>query len=239
MVDGSLSLGFFIFLLLLSAALLKVWCRQSKVNRLFNLFSPCQETLSCEITEQELRLRSRFENSHRTSRLRWQQPQPSHWRRPLWAPEYKHGVKRVNQAWPYRKTASASQKKDFWKLNSCPGLVITVLKDVLPQFESVLGSQQNYNVVTRFLFAEAKRGKKAGLAALGHEKPHGIFLFVGETVKNKPISLFVSWSSSLLHLREICCLSVDFLQHQSPSSRVLRQTSSVVYDGVRHSPKKI
>lgn len=43
---------------------LKVWCRESKVNRLFNLFSPCQETLSCEITEQEVKLRNYFENSH-------------------------------------------------------------------------------------------------------------------------------------------------------------------------------
>lgn len=65
MVPGSLSQCFFTFLLFLSAALLKVWCRQSKLNRLFNLFSPCQESLSCEITEQEPRQRSPFKNSHR------------------------------------------------------------------------------------------------------------------------------------------------------------------------------
>lgn len=65
MVLGSLSQCFFTLLLFLSAALLKVWCRQSKLNRLFNLFSPCQESLSCEITEQEPRQRSPFKNSHR------------------------------------------------------------------------------------------------------------------------------------------------------------------------------
>lgn len=43
----------------------KVWHRQSKVNRLFNLFSPCQETLSCEITEQKPRQRSCVGNGHR------------------------------------------------------------------------------------------------------------------------------------------------------------------------------
>lgn len=32
-----------------------------------------------------------------------------------------------------------SLKKDFWKLNSCSGLVVAIVKDVLPQFESVLG----------------------------------------------------------------------------------------------------
>lgn len=53
------------FFSFLSAALLKVWCRQSKLNRVFNLFSPCQESLSCEITEQEPRRRSPFKNSHR------------------------------------------------------------------------------------------------------------------------------------------------------------------------------
>lgn len=112
---GFLSLGFFIFLLYLSAALLKIWCRQSKVNRRFNLFSPCQETLSCEITEQELRLGSRFGNSHGTSRLRWQQPQLSHWQRPLWAPEDKHGDKTAQSSMTWQKKTLYRLKKGLLK----------------------------------------------------------------------------------------------------------------------------
>lgn len=124
-----LSLGFFIFLLLLSGALLKVWCRQSKVNRLFNLFLPCQETLNCEITEQKLRLRRLFKNSHRTSRC-WQQPQPSPWQRPLWAPEYKHGDKRVNQAWPYKKKPLRRLKKGLLKAQLVIVTILTIVTTV-------------------------------------------------------------------------------------------------------------
>ena len=43
----------------------KVGCRQSKFNRLFNLFSPCLYTLSSEITEQQPRKYRDFENIQR------------------------------------------------------------------------------------------------------------------------------------------------------------------------------
>ena len=49
----------------LSAIHFKVGCRQSKVNRLFNLFSPCLYTLSCEIAEQQPRQYGDFENIQR------------------------------------------------------------------------------------------------------------------------------------------------------------------------------
>lgn len=49
----------------LSATHFKVGCGQSKVNRLFNLFSPCLYTVSCEIAEQQPRQYRDFENIHR------------------------------------------------------------------------------------------------------------------------------------------------------------------------------
>lgn len=49
----------------LSATHFKVGCRQSKVNRLFNLFWPCLYTLSCEIAEQQPRQYRDFENIQR------------------------------------------------------------------------------------------------------------------------------------------------------------------------------
>lgn len=49
----------------LSAIHFKFGCRQSKVNRLFNLFSPCLYTLSCEIAEQQPRQYRDFENIQR------------------------------------------------------------------------------------------------------------------------------------------------------------------------------
>lgn len=196
-----LSLGFFIFLLLLSGALLKVWCRQSKVNRLFNLFLPCQETLNCEITEQKLRLRRLFKNSHRTSRC-WQQPQPSPWQRPLWAPEYKHGDKRVNQAWPYKKKTTSPSQEGTFESSTRYSYYSDYSNHSL---KASWRSQQNKNIATRSLIAEAKMRKKLAWLVSDITVLMVIFLFSGEPVKNKPVSWFVSWSSSLLHLRQIFC----------------------------------
>lgn len=148
---------------------------QSKVNRLFNLFPSCQETLSCEITEQELRLCSRFENSHRTSPLRWQQPQPLYWWRPLGTPEYIHGHKWVNQAWPYRKTASLSQERllkaqlMLWPCSCyCEGCVATIWKCSGDHSRTIMSPPGS-------LLLRPRGEKVAGLTALGHHSPNGHF----------------------------------------------------------------
>lgn len=200
---GFLSLGFFIFLLFLSAALLKIWCRQSKVNRRFNLFSPCQETLSCEITEQELRLGSRFGNSHGTSRLPWQQPQLSHWQRPLWAPEDKHGDKTPQSSLTWQKKPLHRLRKGLLKAQLVSWLWSWRL--VLPPFESVL-EDHSRTVMSPpgSLLLRPRGGKKeAGLAAFGGDNPHGYFS--GEEETRQPVcrleQLITSSQTDLLCFR--------------------------------------
>lgn len=217
---GSLSLGFFIFLLLLSAALLKVWCRQSKVNRLFNLFSPCQETLSCEITEQELRLRSHFENSHGTFRLAAASA------RALLVSAVSPRIQTRRQtdqsSLTLQKKTRHHLKKGLLKAQLMPWPCSYYSKGCVENVWKRPGDHSRTIMLPPGSLLQ-EGGKKAGLAALGHDSPHGHF--VGEPVKNQPTGFFVCWSSSLLHLRQIFCVSLNFLQHkrlQSPSSRIFR-----------------
>lgn len=127
------------------------------------------------------------------------------------------------------KNRSTVSRKDFWKLNSCPGLGAAIEGCVTYVWKRPGRSQQNCNVATRFLITEAKRGEKKKLVC---PLSDGTILTAIFLVKKKPVSRFVGCSSSLLPPRQICCVSVDFLQREKHAVSILQSLQTNVFSGL-------
>lgn len=147
-------------------------------------------------------------------------------------------TKRINQAWLDRKNRFTISRKDFWKLNSCPGLGAAIEGCVTSVWKRPGRSQQNCNVATRFLITEAKRGKKRSWSGRFRTGQSSRLFFWWRRNPSAGLSAgaahyFIPDRFAVFPLTFSNARSVP-----SPSSKVFRQTSSVVYDGSRPQHKE-
>lgn len=134
------------------------------------------------------------------------------------------------------KNRSTVSRKDFWKLNSCPGLGAAI---VLPTFESVL-EDHSRTVMSPpgSLLLRPRGGKKRSWTGRFRTEQSSQLFFWWR--RNPSAGLSAAAAHYFLPDR-FAVFQLTFSNARSmpsPSSKVFRQTSSVVYDGSRPQHKE-